>query len=162
MRARKQLPPGRRSCRDRDGTAGEGGRWVECSELVAEGGRAQRILDYLAICMAPSARVHVIAGIEDLMERAEYGELSYRPNSRSEGEVQVLATQPEVMELVVGTQVLDDGRRGHLRIYFTEPVDEPGVLLLLCIEWKHDHPLGRSEQDAHAAEANQRFLNHCA
>lgn len=130
---------------------------MECDDLVAEGGLRQRLLDYLAVCNAPAARAHVIAHVEDLRDRACYGELNYRANSNGRGEVQIMQTQPEIYELVIGKQILNDGTKGHLRFYFTEPVDEPGVLLLLCVEWKHDYPLGKIEQDQHAAEAARRF-----
>lgn len=72
-----------------------------------------------------------------------------------------MGIRPEVLELVAGKQYIN-GVRYHLRLYFTEPIDQPGVLLLLSVAWKQDHPLGKKEQDEQAKEAFRRLRSHCS
>lgn len=161
MRPLRERPDGVRSCRQGEhGVRGAGGTWVECSALVAEGGLWTRVGLFTVQCV-PVARAITIGRINDMLERARHGELHLRPaGAKSGGEVVAMGIRPEVLELVLGKQLVNK-KPLHLRAYFTEPVDAPGQLLLLSVAWKHDHPLGKKEQDAHAKDAFQRFRNDC-
>lgn len=164
MRVVRERPDGVRSCVQEDGeTPGSGGRWVECSTLEQEGGLAGRFrefFDQVEPRVREEARADVEAVIEDLFERAEYGELHLRRSPSTFAEVAVMKIRPEIYELIVAKQRLSGGQF-HLRVYFTEPTDEPGVLLALSVEWKRDEwPEGRDEQDEHAKQAFERFKRH--
>lgn len=161
MRPARSRPDGVRSCRPKEGERGKGGTWVECATLTDEGGVWTRIDEY-AKQGPPAARSITISAVEDLLDRAAHGELHLRPRSaRGVGEVVVMGIRPEVLELVAGKQYIN-GVRYHLRLYFTEPIDQPGVLLLLSVAWKQDHPLGKKEQDGQAKEAFRRLRSHCS
>lgn len=159
----RERPDGARACWQEDETPGKGGRWVECEELQAEGGLAGRFNQFFEQC-DPEARElvreDVEAVIEELFELAQYGEL-YLRRGRDEGDVVVMRIRREIYELVVSKQQIS-GVYYHLRVYFTEPIDEDGALLALSVEWKRDDwDVGRGEQDQHAKDAFDRFKNHC-
>lgn len=155
-RAKKLPPGGVRTCRVNGERRGNGGKRVDCEELKAEGGLEGRLQEFLRLC-TPVARAVVIAQVADLIDRAEAGELTMRVRAADPGDVCVMGVAPEVMEMVLPKQIGHDRKPRWLRIYFTEPLTEPGVILLLAVTWKGPYPEGKAEQDAAALEAMRRF-----
>lgn len=119
----------------------------------------------MAQTLAGVQRTMVLTELGRKIEKAARGEL--RPDVRDEfghvvekGEASYTERHREVFEIRFDAKIMRDVRL-HTRIYFTEPDVFPDQLLMLAIEWKHDDPIGKTEQDSHIDLAHRRGECHC-
>lgn len=149
-------PPGVRSCRQEDGTPGQGGYWSLCNLLM--GSHAD---DFTACTqhITPHARAFLAGELRNMRARATTGELNLQRSSSSSGEVVLSHHRARILEMRFTKQLGDEGEQ-HTRLYFTEPGHEPGVLLHLLLAWKRPGPMGLTEQNGHMRQADRRLDHH--
>lgn len=159
MAVKRVDPPGVRSCRGRDGEAGVGGHWRFAQKLEAEGGPRKRMAECVA-GLNPYARSALMSELITRMAEGEFGRLHLIRNKGDKGEVKLMTRRRRVLELRF-THQLDPAAGGnrHVRLYFTEP-DVEHILLGLLLEWKQDDPMGKSQQNGHIEEADDRIDDH--
>ncbi len=90
------------------------------------------------------------------MQRAMGGSLSYGPKS----DVLQMRIAPLVLEIRLGRRLDTTQGEKLVRLYFSEPAHEEGMLLAARLGWKN--PAAVAEQDAHALDAQERVLDHFA
>lgn len=160
-------PPGARTTfQDPDQTRpGLGGTWNPCQK--ENGGRFfwdefHGFLDSLH----PSDRSLLRAEIKSKLERGQVGRLVYGEDSSAD--VCLIDSARFVLELRLTNHsgFIDDDPEGevqarHTRLYFTEPEEHDGLLLLLFLTSKCPGKIGLAEQDQHAAIAAYRADVHC-
>ncbi|PHP51807.1 hypothetical protein BW737_014105 [Actinomyces ruminis] len=114
----------------------------------------------LRACISKGEWEELLADLEDLIRAAESGELTF-DSTYTKGVVchagGKVAGVEDVLEARIARTFNLDGRRRHLRLYFTEPSDFAGMLLLLGLQHKGDGELGLEEQNEHIREAQRRF-----
>lgn len=138
-------PPGARSC-------GRGGTWQCCR------GPGNRNTNYwmaefealLFQCSEADRRL-LRSELKRKMERATRGDLVFG-KSRDVYRIQVC---PIVLELRVRSSPGTPSGKRVVRLYFSEPAHEQGMLLAAKLAWKP--PLGKAEQNEHAKEAGERI-----
>ncbi|MEV8029148.1 hypothetical protein [Cellulosimicrobium funkei] len=141
-----EMPHGNRSC-------GTGGTWAKChanpdweAGLAAVKVMARSDDDFRMLSRE----------IDRFLKAAERGDLTY---GKSE-DVYRMTTAPLILELRFERRVeYPDGRRA-VRLYFSEPDVDPGVLLAVKLGAKPATAGGLDLQNDHAAEAQDHVLNH--
>lgn len=149
-------PPGVRSCRQPDGTPGQGGYWDRCKLLLSS-----HADDFTACTqhLTPHARAFLAAEIRNMRARATTGELHLQRPGDDQGEVVLSHHRPRILEMRFTKQRGDEGEQ-HTRLYYTEPNHEHGLLLHLSLAWKRPGPMGLAEQDGHMRQADRRLDHH--
>lgn len=158
MRVTLLQPTGARSCRDRDGNDGLGGRWVDADDFDRDGGARKRVADCVK-GLHPTVVAHVFGELIQLLTAAREGRLSLWDDELRCGHVRRMTVRKRVLELRFNAQIDPQGGHRHIRLYFTEPAHE-SVLLALLLEWKADHPAGKAQQQMHIWEADRRIGGH--
>lgn len=155
-------PPGVRSCWKDLGNfvPGEGGGWKYCRDC---NGSAAFFAELNAMKSWMSRVDHdaFMVELRDVLDRAEVGRLIFGQGSASD--VSKMDAVEVVLELRVRHRPRDSRRKGerqHIRIYFTEPDHQAGVLLMLLIASKRPGKPGLEEQDKQIREAQQRADAH--
>src|SRR5689334_790534 len=124
-------PPGHRSCV-------VGGHWSGCKDCDTD--QEFWIAEWrevLAGCLNEADRTLLIAEMRTLMRAAERGDLTFGRDAH----VDQMEVAQTVLEMRLETfPVLDAGPR-HVRLYFTEPDDEPELLLAAKLGWKQPGPI---------------------
>lgn len=154
--SRLAQPPGVRSTRRRDGTAGEGGTWVPARDSAGDGGSHYAHEIARVLRGAPSIEIAVTkAELATKLRRATQGLLTFG----ADGDVDQMSVAPRVLEIRIKS-VKAVGFSLHIRLYFTEPAHEPGCLLMLLLEGKSPGRIGLEEQNDHARAADLRIDRH--
>lgn len=146
-----EKPHGCRSC-IRGERSGSGGRW----QRVRGTNGASPLIHELDTILAKldDADLQTFKGeLDVLLRMAQRGRLEFGPD----GQVDRMACVRDVLELRIGDRFEMEGEGMHARLYFTEPTERPGVLLMLKIAAKRPGVMGLDEQDAHAQEAQRRY-----
>lgn len=143
-----EQPPGNRSCKT-------GGTWEKChvSPDWSAGLEAVKVMSRSDDDFRLLKRE-----IDRFMKAAQRGDLVYGKDA----DVYRMATASLILELRFDRRVeYPDGRRA-VRLYFSEPDLEPGVLLAVKIGAKPTTVGGLDLQNEHAAEAQDHVLAHYA
>ena len=163
---------GLRSCQQDGETIGEvvpgcGGEWWT---LLCDSGRKQFAEEVSALrstCSNNEWKL-LVADLAELLEAAQKGLLIFdTTNTRGEvcrprGFKNCEDDKPrldvqEVLELRIERTFNLDDRRRHLRLYYSEPSDQLGMLLHLYLAHKASRADGLAEQDCQIIEAQRRF-----
>lgn len=153
-------PPGVRSCFKDVGKsiAGEGGEWEYCRNQNGSTSFFDECRD-LTGWMCTIDRNAFLAELADLLDRATKGRL-VRGNG-SLADVSKMESAEVVLEIRVRQKPRNAKReKQHVRIYFTEPAHETGVLLMLHIASKRPDKMGVKEQNGHIMTAQRRADAH--
>lgn len=148
-----EKPPGHRSC-------GVGGAWDYARHPRTRDEFFQTELGQLGSKVSPADK-HLLAEELDLkFEKAELGACSFGRGSQYD--VDQMTVEPTVLELRLTRRASVQRREGNLeiRVYFTEPIELPGVLLELVLAWKIPGPAMRQDQNKHATRAAKRAQDH--
>lgn len=89
------------------------------------------------------------------MRRAERGKLTY--GSGRDADVEQMAAVPDVLELRLTDTSGDEDNTLHMRFFFSEPLDRPGMLVGLKLLWKRPGAIGLEDQTAAARLASTRM-----
>lgn len=135
-----ELPPGVRACEN-------GGTWLFC---IDEHGDVpfKHDVDHLR-SRFPSAEAR--AGYMELIR--ERMRLAAEGKAPSDTVVQ-MQIAPDVLELKMPDHYFTGGLQ-HVRLYFSEPRELPGQLVVLRLFVKRPGPLGVADQDGQALEASE-------
>lgn len=102
------------------------------------------------------SRVMLATELRDRLKTAAAGQLVYGHDA----DVEKMRKSSTVLEIRLsayeGLDADGDPQLLIVRAYFTEPVEVPGVLILLGIRAKIPGPLGLREQDKHVKEMERR------
>ncbi|WP_165216318.1 hypothetical protein [Schaalia sp. ZJ1691] len=143
-------PPGIRSTK-------EGGYWENAK---SKDGRIYLQDDFRAIranvSLTDKGWAMFLAELNKAMTRAENGRWNF-DTTRDKGIVCQTRRHEEVLEARLKTTVDADGAHWLVRLYFTEPECEEGLLLSLCMGWKVPGQAGLDQQDRHIDQAYERF-----
>lgn len=157
-------PPGVRTCMQKDPTdpaeliPGDGGSWSYPRDratgsnlwLVEKASALGQILE-------GQPRAMLAAEITGKLDRGSQGKLSY--GSGRQHDVEQMGICDDVLEIRLTVQLGAGGGKLHTRIYFNEPSDQVGRLLLLKIATKTPDAIGKKEQDLHALAAQGRLAS---
>lgn len=147
---RLELPAGSRSC-------GSGGTWNVARDVRG----ATLWMHEVGLLKAALTDVEFKLFQQELrtkMHNAELGACSF--GSGPEFDVDFMECTTDVLELRLDTRTGEDDEALMTRLYFTEPVEMPGVMLILKLAWKRPGPEGLPEQTQHAQEASMRAVRH--
>ena len=163
---------GLRSCQQDGETIGEvvpgcGGEWWT---LLCDSGRKRFTEEVSALRSTCSGSEWplLVADLSRLLEDAEGGLLVFdTTNTRGEGcrprgfknceDDKTRLDVQEVLELRIERTFNLNDRRRHLRLYYSEPSDQPGMLLHLHLAHKASRADGLAEQNCQIIEAQRRF-----
>ena len=140
---------GARSCR-------LGGHWDHVRD---RSGRTYltKAMSQLRACSITDDEWHMLlAEMDRLLKDAEAGRLNF-DTTHTKGVVCKAASVSDVLEARLDLTVNLDGERRYLRLYFSEPDDEEGLLLSLSFRHKRGGKVGLVEQNGQIAEAQERF-----
>lgn len=163
---------GLRSCQQDGETIGEvvpgcGGEWWT---LLCDSGRKRFTEEVSALrstCSDNEWRL-LIADLAKLLKAAQKGLLIFDATN-TRGEVcrprgfknceddKTRLDVQEVLELRIERTFNLNDRRRHLRLYYSEPSDQPGMLLHLHLAHKASRADGLAEQNCQIIEAQRRF-----
>lgn len=163
---------GLRSCQQDGETAGEfvpgdGGEW---RTLLCDSGR-KRFTEEVSALRSTCSKVEwrlLVADLAKLLKDAEKGLLIFDATN-TRGEVcrprgfknceddKTRLDVQEVLELRIERTFNLNDRRRHLRLYYSEPSDQPGMLLHLHLAHKASRADGLAEQNCQIIEAQRRF-----
>lgn len=163
---------GLRSCQQDGETIGEvapgdGGKWWT---LLCDSGR-KRFTEEVSALRSTCSKVEwrlLVADLAKLLKDAEKGLLIF-DTTNTRGEVcrprgfksceddKTRLDVQEVLELRIERTFNLDERRRHLRLYYSEPSDQPGMLLHLHLAHKASRADGLAEQNCQIIEAQRRF-----
>lgn len=145
-------PPGTRSC-------GTGGEW-QCCRAPGKHNTNYWLAEYEALrrqCSRADS-VLIMTELRDRMREAELGRHTCGPH----GSIDHMDADELILEIRVRSKPkFPDGDKRVLRLYFSEPAHEPGMLLAAMLAWKPDKP-GRAIQDKQIVEAGQRVRDYFA
>lgn len=148
--ARLVEPPGARSCRD-------GGTWETC-----RGSQGSNFLVNDLQSLETRLPAHTLslakAEMRDKMSRATRGDLTYGRGPAAD--VERIAATHDVLELRLAARSGDSGTKLLLRLFFSEPVERPGVMCALMLYWKRPGPIDLSDQTEQAKLASRRLHEH--
>ena len=163
---------GLRSCQQDGETIGEvvpgcGGEWWT---LLCDSGR-KRFTEEVSALRSTCSKVEwrlLVADLAKLLKDAEKGLLIFDATN-TRGEVcrprgfknceddKTRLDVQEVLELRIERTFNLNDRRRHLRLYYSEPSDQPGMLLHLHLAHKASRADGLAEQNCQIIEAQRRF-----
>lgn len=163
---------GLRSCQQDGETIGEvvpgcGGEWWT---LLCDSGR-KRFTEEVSALRSTCSKVEwrlLVADLAKLLKDAEKGLLIF-DTTNTRGEVcrprgfknceddKTRLDVQEVLELRIERTFNLNDRRRHLRLYYSEPSDQPGMLLHLHLAHKASRADGLAEQNCQIIEAQRRF-----
>ena len=163
---------GLRSCQQDGETIGEvapgdGGKWWT---LLCDSGR-KRFTEEVSALRSTCSKVEwrlLVADLAKLLKDAEKGLLIF-DTTNTRGEVcrprgfksceddKTRLDVQEVLELRIERTFNLDERRRHLRLYYSEPSDQLGMLLHLHLAHKASRADGLAEQNCQIIEARRRF-----
>ena len=163
---------GLRSCQQDGETIGEvvpgcGGEWWT---LMCDSGR-KRFTEEVSALRSTCSKVEwrlLVADLAKLLKDAEKGLLIFDATN-TRGEVcrprgfknceddKTRLDVQEVLELRIERTFNLNDRRRHLRLYYSEPSDQPGMLLHLHLAHKASRADGLAEQNCQIIEAQRRF-----
>jgi hypothetical protein len=163
---------GLRSCQQDGETIGEvapgdGGKWWT---LLCDSGR-KRFTEEVSALRSTCSKVEwrlLVADLAKLLKDAEKGLLIFDATN-TRGEVcrprgfknceddKTRLDVQEVLELRIERTFNLNDRRRHLRLYYSEPSDQPGMLLHLHLAHKASRADGLAEQNCQIIEAQRRF-----
>ena len=163
---------GLRSCQQDGETIGEvvpgcGGEWWT---LLCDSGR-KRFTEEVSALRSTCSKVEwrlLVADLAKLLKDAEKGLLIFDATN-TRGEVcrprgfknceddKTRLDVQEVLELRIERTFNLDDRRRHLRLYYSEPSDQLGMLLHLYLAHKASRADGLAEQNCQIIEAQRRF-----
>lgn len=161
-----EQPPGCRSTWHDEAreVPGQGGTWTPARQRHG-GTRFWKEHALLTLRLGESDRELLKQELASKLRRGQVGKLTY--GRGRERDVFLMARVGDVLELRLSDVAYwpDDDPEGdpvsrHTRLYFTEPADESGVLLLLSITSKAPGLMGKAEQDRHIDDAHGRFGEH--
>lgn len=151
-----EQPVGARSC-------GSGGEWavaVDTDDVAYVTLETRALMDE---CTGPVQKAMVKSEIAQRMAQARSGDLSLvrkLASGRRVGDVEFMECTRCVLEIRLESDTGEDEGRRHVRLYFTEPAQEPSVLLALMLASKAPLDLGLQEQTEHAKTAEGRAIRH--
>jgi len=146
---------------------GDGGEWWT---LLCDSGRkrfAEEVSALRSTCSDNEWRL-LIADLAELLKAAQKGLLIFDATN-TRGEVcrprgfknceddKTRLDVQEVLELRIERTFNLNDRRRHLRLYYSEPSDQPGMLLHLHLAHKASRADGLAEQNCQIIEAQRRF-----
>ncbi|MDO5064979.1 MAG: hypothetical protein Q4E00_08325 [Actinomyces bowdenii] len=140
---------GARSCR-------LGGNWRHAADERNRAYLTKEMAELRARSISTDEWQMLLAEVASLLDDAMAGELNF-DTTYTKGVVCKAASASDVLEARLDLTVNLDGERRLLRLYFSEPDDEDGLLLSLSFRHKRGGPLGLEEQDEHIREAQERF-----
>lgn len=163
---------GLRSCQQDGETIGEvapgdGGKWWT---LLCDSGR-KRFTEEVSALRSTCSKVEwrlLVADLAKLLKDAEKGLLIFDATN-TRGEVcrprgfknceddKTRLDVQEVLELRIERTFNLNDRRRHLRLYYSEPSDQPGMLFHLHLAHKASRADGLAEQNCQIIEAQRRF-----
>lgn len=163
---------GLRSCQQDGETIGEvapgdGGKWWT---LLCDSGR-KRFTEEVSALRSTCSKVEwrlLVADLAKLLKAARKGLLIFDATN-TRGEVcrprgfknceddKTRLDVQEVLELRIERTFNLNDRRRHLRLYYSEPSDQPGMLLHLHLAHKASRADGLAEQNCQIIEAQRRF-----
>ena len=163
---------GLRSCQQDGETIGEvapgdGGKWWT---LLCDSGR-KRFTEEVSALRSTCSKVEwrlLVADLAKLLKAAQKGLLIFDATN-TRGEVcrprgfknceddKTRLDVQEVLELRIERTFNLNDRRRHLRLYYSEPSDQPGMLLHLHLAHKASRADGLAEQNCQIIEAQRRF-----
>lgn len=139
------VPPGTRAC---GGVAGN--RWQAATEDDGSQPFAAHLAELKRAFPSPESRAEYVETIREWMDWAQDGRLPWDA-------VTQMQVAKDVLEIKLPDWIFSEGKM-HVRLYFSEPRDLPGVLVALGIHTKRPGPIDLELQNQHAMDASDLLL----